>query len=619
MLNTFKFFTQIIFVFTPLFLISQTLSVSTDIPLTKVHSIDGVAWATPIGTSLTSGNIYWTYLDDKLNAVVVKKTLAGEVSSKIIMTNIMNDNNHAEMSLGVDNDGYIHVMGGHHNSPPQYYVSKNPEDITEWEFRGNDTIKGGIEGKGITYQGFYRNNNGTLFVAMRSNLINNFVTGDRSIALARYNTQTKKWKMLGGKNYNAYQGCGYISGEQNGMTAFVWNPSGVGEMFNASGCALSAHYQGYQLRIVFDKNNGMHVTYNMSDSININYNVSDVSKYMTHVFYAFSPDDGDNWFKANGQKITSLPITKANGDLVYKKYPAGYKYPNMNIETTIQNTNELVLDNDGKPMIMQGVYVPNETKVFKWLSGKWTEITYDISFSGSDVYNGLYRGETYNFASNGMLRISADSQNSWTDYPSITQTSTALMIDRYYLQKTGKLRYYSRIANNAGVVTLAFKGGEYGKKVYTVNATAINGTVTPGSEPYCGGLTATVFAKPNAGYVFDYWSGDASGSANPCIIKNINANKNIVANFKEATALKQAFENELIQIFPNPASTILNIETSLSDINLQINTLDGKAVFEPMGLNSMQKTIDVSNLAKGIYFVRFNTKNQTITKKLIVN
>jgi len=508
---------------------AQTITPATEFPYIKVHPIDGVGWSTPIGTSLKSGNVYWTYIDPQLNGVVAMKTPDGVITSQVVITNIQNNDNHAEMSLGIDNDGYIHVLGGHHNSSPKYYVSRYPEDIRTWDFRGNDTTIGGIEGKGITYQGFYRSNNGTLFVAMRSNLLNNFQTGVRSIALGRYNTQTKKWKMLGGKNYTI-PGCVPVTGEQNGMTAFVWNPSGVGDM---TGCGSMAHYQGYQLRILFDKNNGMHVTYNMADSININYATSDVSKFMTHLFYAFSPDEGDTWFKANGQQITSFPITKANGDLVYKKIPTGYKYPALTDTYTMQNANDLLLDLDGKPIIMQGVYVPNETKVFKWNGSKWIEITYDISFYGDKVYTGLYRGETYNFGSNGTFFISTDNQNSWTEFPSTIETNNNLMIDKYYLQKTGKLRYYSRRDNvTAGIITLSIKGNEINKTVYSVKASAAdtNGTVIPATETFCSGLTASVYAKPDAGYILDSWSGDVVGNANPLLLV-MNANKTVSANF----------------------------------------------------------------------------------------
>ena len=516
----------------PLSLRCQTVTYTTEIPSTKVSSIDGVGWATPIGTSFKTGNVYWTYIDPQYNGVVARKTPDGVITTKIVMTNIINDDNHAEMSLGVDNDGYIHVMGGHHNSPPRYYVSSNPDNISRWDFRGNDTVMGGIEGKGITYQGFYRSNNGNLFVCMRSNLINNFVSGDRSIALGRYNTQTKKWKMLGGKNYKVFNtNCSTITGEENGMTAFVWNPSGVGDMRGLSpNCASQAHYQGYQLRIMFDKNNGMHVTYNMSDSININYGVSDVSKFMTHVFYAFSPDEGDNWYKASGEKFTTMPLTKTNGDLVYKKLPTGYQYPALTDTYTMQNTDEIALDLDGKPIIMQAVFVPNETKSFKWNGTKWVDITYDLTFQSEKLYTGLYRGETYCFGDNMSLLITTDNQNSWLTIPSTVLATYGAMLDRYYFQKTGKLRVYARDSNGATVITVAPKGGEINKKVYTILASASNGTVTPTSETFCEGLTAIVYAKPALGYAFDHWSGDATGNLNPLFMA-MNANRSVVANF----------------------------------------------------------------------------------------
>jgi hypothetical protein len=104
------------------------------------------------------------------------------------------------------------------------------------------------------------------------------------------------------------------------------------------------------------------------------------------------------------------------------------------------------------------------------------------------------------------------------------------MIDRYYFQKTGKLRVYARDSNGAKIITVSPKGGEINKNVFSINASAINGTVTPTSETFAEGLTAMVYANPTAGYAFDHWSGDASGKANPLLL-TMDANKTVVANF----------------------------------------------------------------------------------------
>ena len=67
---------------------------------------------------------------------------------------------------------------------------------------------------------------------------------------------------------------------------------------------------------------------------------------------------------------------------------------------------------------------------------------------------------------------------------------------------------------------------------YTLNVTAVNGTVTktPNQPTYNHGTTAVLTATPNAGYVFTSWSGDASGTTNPLTV-TMNGNKNITANF----------------------------------------------------------------------------------------
>jgi hypothetical protein len=535
-----KYFVLISVIFFVFNSVAQTITKTIDYEMTKVHGIDGVGWATPIATSLKTGNIYFAYIDPQLNAVVAQKTLDGVITTKIVKTNIQNNDNHAELSIAVDNDGYIHFMGGHHNSSPQYYRTDKPEDIRSWTFKGNDLPNGGVEGIAITYQGFYKSNNGTLFVAMRSNLLSSFTTGVRSIALGRYNTASKKWEMLGGTNYAIASGtspdCLPVLGATNGMKALIWNPSGVGDMRPAANtCASTAHYQGYQLRILFDKNNGMHITYNMADSININYSKSDVSKFMTHVFYAYSPDEGNTWFKANGQQITSLPITKQSGDLVYKKYPDSYLYPAVTDQPTMANANDMFLDANDKPIVMQSVYGANGgLKSFQWDGSKWNDVTSMLSLPNEKCFTGIYRGEIYNFAGSAVLKVSNDNLHGWTDYGSMTENAWYVMIDRYFLQKTGKLRYYARNESNntAGVQTFSIKGNEAaaGKTVYTISASATNGSVSPSSETYAKGLHALIYATPATGYAFQSWTGDYTGTNNPALVL-MDGNKSIVANF----------------------------------------------------------------------------------------
>ena len=62
----------------------------------------------------------------------------------------------------------------------------------------------------------------------------------------------------------------------------------------------------------------------------------------------------------------------------------------------------------------------------------------------------------------------------------------------------------------------------------------VPGTVTrsPQKSTYCAGdqVTLTATPTPYTGWKFSYWSGDASGSANP-ITLTMNSNKSVTANF----------------------------------------------------------------------------------------
>jgi endoglucanase len=80
-------------------------------------------------------------------------------------------------------------------------------------------------------------------------------------------------------------------------------------------------------------------------------------------------------------------------------------------------------------------------------------------------------------------------------------------------------------------------GGNTGKKpgncyVYVLNVTAVNGTVSAGSqrELYSNGEVVTLSAEPDRGYRFERWSGDASGTDNPLAVA-MNSDKKIIAVF----------------------------------------------------------------------------------------
>lgn len=75
--------------------------------------------------------------------------------------------------------------------------------------------------------------------------------------------------------------------------------------------------------------------------------------------------------------------------------------------------------------------------------------------------------------------------------------------------------------------------------------------------------------------------------------------------------------NSSIFIYPNPAASILNFEVknNIAISAISINDISGKEIYK--NSNLIGNSIDISNLASGVYFVTFKSDNSLVTKKFI--
>ena len=69
-----------------------------------------------------------------------------------------------------------------------------------------------------------------------------------------------------------------------------------------------------------------------------------------------------------------------------------------------------------------------------------------------------------------------------------------------------------------------------------------------------------------------------------------------------------------VSIYPNPTNNLLHIKSDEVIIKTTILTIDGK-----VKQDSNSKAINVTDLTKGIYFIKIYTMNNTITKKFVKN
>lgn len=74
-----------------------------------------------------------------------------------------------------------------------------------------------------------------------------------------------------------------------------------------------------------------------------------------------------------------------------------------------------------------------------------------------------------------------------------------------------------------------------------------------------------------------------------------------------------------IHLYPNPTSSLLNVELNASEANLTFQVFDilGKQVFKRMGNSENLSKIHVSNFENGLYFIKISAGDKSETKRFI--
>ncbi len=89
-------------------------------------------------------------------------------------------------------------------------------------------------------------------------------------------------------------------------------------------------------------------------------------------------------------------------------------------------------------------------------------------------------------------------------------------------------------------------------------------------------------------------------------------------NISEGVGFENNFTNTQLKIYPNPSNGNLFIESSISELKYKILDFTGKVIFTNT-INNYKEQVNLNNLDKGIYFIRFQNDNKIIkTEKLII-
>ncbi|WP_298512083.1 T9SS type A sorting domain-containing protein [uncultured Kordia sp.] len=139
--------------------------------------------------------------------------------------------------------------------------------------------------------------------------------------------------------------------------------------------------------------------------------------------------------------------------------------------------------------------------------------------------------------------------------------------------------------------------------IYEYGNTTTNGT---------GALTGTViYIGTDTSFTDIYATGNHYKIY--AVDKAFNYSNEIVVS--DATLSLDETETSVFRLYPNPSKGTLNIQTNTNDaISVRIYSMLGREV---LNADKVTNTIDISSLNNGMYLVKIETNNGSITKKII--
>jgi len=146
-------------------------------------------------------------------------------------------------------------------------------------------------------------------------------------------------------------------------------------------------------------------------------------------------------------------------------------------------------------------------------------------------------------------------------------------------------------------------------------------------------LTGGCYGNPenevfNTLYIYEYWASNTSGDFSYTITEDGSSITLIITNQLGNTAIygnellsSENFNENSFAIYPNPATTILNIENNDVIItNISIYDISGRLVYSNKSITSEVSNINIQNLNEGIYFINImDEQDRILTKRFIKN
>ncbi len=366
-----------------------------------------------------------------------------------------------------------------------------------------------------------------------------------------------------------------------------------------------------------------------------------------------STDYGANWIKSDSgityNHILSIAIsgnnifagTYSNG--IYKSTDNGISWVQMNNGLTCPYVYSLAVKGNliFAGTTSQGVFISSDN------GNSWIEVNNGLQ-TGIGVYslllinNNLYAGTTagvfmttnngdyWSSINNGLISYPCYCAMSAINDSVLFAASYDLFMTSDYGSNWVKINDNFRDFNGYDIIVSEnnlLAGTDNGiwklslSDTITTNVNPIMSGICSGDGLYSFMQTCSISAISTSGYKFINWTENGNivclDSTYTFIVVE---NRNLIANFSLIQGINEKFNQNNINIYPNPATNTLSLNLSqlqkLQNITVSIYDIQGKQLLFK-NITEKQSEIDISAFAKGIYIIKVQSDKEILQSKFV--
>ncbi|MFD2916348.1 T9SS type A sorting domain-containing protein [Psychroserpens luteus] len=343
--------------------------------------------------------------------------------------------------------------------------------------------------------------------------------------------------------------------------------------------------------------------------------------------------DWTDWLGADGMESF---IDKNNSNIIYGTSQNGSLYRSLNSGLSITG----IGSPEGKSgnwitpfeqdLILPNVVYSGYDEVYKSINGgdSWESISQD--FGGNLNHLKIAPSNSnYQYAARGSSlykNMSVDTNSNWTALEGFSGSINSITIhptdpNRVAIATTGNQKVY--VSSNGGDTWTSYK---LNLPNFSAQALAWHDN---GDNGLYLGMDYGIYYIDDT---FTEWQPFSNGLPNVIISElEVNTADNKIyagtygrglwsSDVFDATLSVNEFALESFELYPNPAKNNVTINWNKSDlVSVRIYDALGKLMYFTKNINiSEPTTIDVSNYSTGLYFVKINNLQGSVTKKLII-